>query len=128
MKRRFRILLVAPEYNLDIQAQIPAAACAIHNFIRHHDPDDSDISFEMDDNADGDGDGDRDEHPGPTAVQATAAAELREATANRDRIAEAMWRDYQRILRERGSSRGLSTDNDDDDDSDGDALEDEDLL
>jgi len=38
MKHRFRILLLAPEYSLEIQARIPAALAAIHNFIRSHDP------------------------------------------------------------------------------------------
>jgi len=33
LKWRFRILLLAPEYGLDVQAQIPTALCAIHNFI-----------------------------------------------------------------------------------------------
>jgi len=32
IKWHFRILLVAPEYGLGIQAQIPTALCAIHNF------------------------------------------------------------------------------------------------
>jgi hypothetical protein len=40
LKRHFRILLLAPEYNVDIQSRIPAALCALHNFIRTHDPDD----------------------------------------------------------------------------------------
>src|ERR1700736_3612115 len=41
LKCRFRILLLAPEYSLEIQAQIPAALAAIHNFIQSHDPDDN---------------------------------------------------------------------------------------
>ena len=40
LKRCFRILLLAPEYNLEIQARIPAALCSIHNFIRTHDASD----------------------------------------------------------------------------------------
>ncbi|KAF8834555.1 hypothetical protein BDN67DRAFT_871777, partial [Paxillus ammoniavirescens] len=38
LKRRFRLLLLAPEYSLDIQARIPAALCTVHNFILVHDP------------------------------------------------------------------------------------------
>ncbi|KIJ57598.1 hypothetical protein HYDPIDRAFT_104069, partial [Hydnomerulius pinastri MD-312] len=36
-KCHFYILLLAPEYNIDIQAHIPAALCTIHNFIHTHD-------------------------------------------------------------------------------------------
>ena len=36
LKQHFRILLLAPEYSLEIQAWIPAALCAIHNFICTH--------------------------------------------------------------------------------------------
>ncbi|KIM59451.1 hypothetical protein SCLCIDRAFT_38540, partial [Scleroderma citrinum Foug A] len=39
LKCCFRILLLAPEYNIEIQAHIPAALCTIHNFIRIHDGD-----------------------------------------------------------------------------------------
>ena len=38
LKRRFRILLLSPEYDMGIQAQVPPALCALHNFIRYHDP------------------------------------------------------------------------------------------
>jgi hypothetical protein len=37
LKWRFQILLIAPEYNLEVQAQIPIALSAIHNFICIHD-------------------------------------------------------------------------------------------
>jgi hypothetical protein len=39
LKKCFRILRIGPECNLEIQAQIPAALCAIHNFIQEHNPD-----------------------------------------------------------------------------------------
>ena len=35
-----RILLLAPEYCMEVQAHIPPALCAIHNFIHIHDPHD----------------------------------------------------------------------------------------
>ena len=38
LKRRFRILVIPPEYDMDIQAKIPSALCCIHNIIRQHDP------------------------------------------------------------------------------------------
>ena len=42
LKHRFCILLLAPEYNMNIQAQIPTALCAIRNFIHMHDPKETD--------------------------------------------------------------------------------------
>jgi hypothetical protein len=39
LKQCFHILLIAPEYNLDIQAQISVALCILHNFIHTHDSD-----------------------------------------------------------------------------------------
>lgn len=38
LKHCFRILLLAPEYSLEIQAQIPVALAAMHNFIHSHNP------------------------------------------------------------------------------------------
>jgi DDE superfamily endonuclease len=38
LKCRFRILLLAPEYSLEVQARIPAALSVIHNFISIHNP------------------------------------------------------------------------------------------
>jgi hypothetical protein len=43
LKQRFRILLIAPEYDLEVQAQISVALCAIHNFIQEHDLDEGEI-------------------------------------------------------------------------------------
>jgi hypothetical protein len=40
LKRRFHFLLLAPEYDMDIQSKVPPALCALHNFIRHNDPSD----------------------------------------------------------------------------------------
>jgi hypothetical protein len=71
LKQCFQILLLAPEYSLDIQAQIPAALSAIHDFIYAHDPmpdhlpqgdsniqthdntDDNTLNFPMTEEADG---------------------------------------------------------------------------
>ena len=33
VKRRFRILLLPPEYSMEIQARIPPALCLVHNVI-----------------------------------------------------------------------------------------------
>ena len=37
LKRRFRILQLPTEYSLEVQAHIPAALAALHNFIKRHD-------------------------------------------------------------------------------------------
>ncbi|KAG2071146.1 hypothetical protein BDR04DRAFT_1016785, partial [Suillus decipiens] len=37
LKQCFHILLLSPEYKMDIQAHIPVALCPIHNFIWIHD-------------------------------------------------------------------------------------------
>ena len=37
LKRQWCILDSPPEYDMHIQARIPAALCAVHNFIRHFD-------------------------------------------------------------------------------------------
>src|ERR1700734_2352747 len=43
LKRRFRILVIPPEYSVKVQAQIPSALCAIHNFIRIHDHEEDEL-------------------------------------------------------------------------------------
>jgi DDE superfamily endonuclease len=101
LKRRFRILLLAPEYDMDIQARIPPALCALHNFIRQYDPSDIEDYVDMteflhireDDPGLGVGD---------LATHALTAAERNRADAKRDQIAQAMWDSYQDIVRNRG--------------------------
>lgn len=97
LKRRFRILLLAPEYNLDIQAQIPAALCAVHNFIRAHDFNEGPLTG-----------GDEqhrqfDDYPEAAADQPGLGEESgSDGLGRRDEIAQEMWKDYQRVCRERG--------------------------
>jgi len=38
LKRRFRVLIVPPEYSMDIQARIPPALACMHNIICTWDP------------------------------------------------------------------------------------------
>jgi hypothetical protein len=91
MKRQWRVLQLPPEYSMFVQARIPAALCALHNFIHRHDPDMFDALYDgqllehdgIDDVALGElGDGPAD------------AAERDRANARRDAIASAMWQDY----------------------------------
>jgi hypothetical protein len=107
LKRRFRILLLAPEYSLDIQARIPTALCTIHNFIRMHDGDEGPLlgqnNTHLYDNSDGN------THPAAAGI-----VEQEEADLRRDQIAEAMWADYQRVCQERGIGEDDSEPEDDD--------------
>ena len=106
LKRRFRILHLAPEYDLQVQAQIPAALCAVHNFIQthshgHHDSDDSD-------NDSGDDDEDRMASAANNApAVASDVPDDDDAKLWRDEIAEAMWTAYQQVLERRGDRMEL---------------------
>ena len=96
MKNWFQILRLAPEYNLEVQAWLPAGLAAIHNFISIHNPHDQPIA-----NATGDGTGntyiDNDDNdtlleaPGPN----DPVHDLRQYT-----IAQQMWDDNVVILAE----------------------------
>lgn len=89
---------------MSIQAQVPPGLAAIHNFIMDVDP--NDINNYLNGDAD-----DLDPNPGqPQANEfgtlasgAVTQTEKNQATRKRDDIAQAMWEDYQRVLRERGS-------------------------
>jgi hypothetical protein len=102
LKKRFRILLLAPEYkkDKDLQNRIPTALVAIHNFIRHHDPNEerlpgSDVEYILPHAGDT-----STPLPAPPATQSAAAAR-RDVNNRRDAIAQAMWDDYQALLRAR---------------------------
>jgi hypothetical protein len=109
LKRRFRILLIAPEYSLHIQARIPAALCAMHNFITIHDPGEDNILTD---------DNDLDDTPPALdhdhEASAAAAAEIDTPSTKRDFIAQAMWDDYLEIRRLR-RIRNEDSDSDSDD-------------
>ena len=112
LKRCFRILLLAPEYNLDIQARIPAALCAIHNFIGIHNPDEELIHAGDDNDENSDDNAPFDNH----GAQA-AGAGFDRPSVRRDSIAQAMWDDYLTVRLERGidSDDESETESDDDD-------------
>ena len=111
LKRRFRILLIAPEYNLKIQAWIPAALCTIHNFIHTHEADNPVTEpNRLDDNVPDDHDHN---------ASAVAAVELDRPLPKRDEIAQQMWDDYMRIRNERSLGREDESGDDDDDEFEG---------
>lgn len=76
---------------MTIQAYIPPALSAVHNFIRVHDADEI-LDF---------GDDVQDLNPGDygdLAQGPTGVAEKTRATLRRDQIAQAMWESYQAVL------------------------------
>ena len=87
-KRRFKVLLVAQEYNLKTQARLIPALAVIHNFIRIHDPGDLPKSEDNYEGGNGDGDGDNDGDDDDDDVP-----EVRGAC--REKIAQDMWDEYQ---------------------------------
>ncbi|KAJ8586024.1 hypothetical protein M405DRAFT_744277, partial [Rhizopogon salebrosus TDB-379] len=98
VKHHFHILLLPPEYSMEIQACIPPAFCLVHNVIQVHDPNDmmeyrnlnvSDERFTTDT-------GNLANGP-PSTEQACTHASLR-----RDQIASEMWEDYNRERVRRG--------------------------
>lgn len=114
LKRRFHILHIAPEYNMNIQAKIPTALCAIHNFICEHDPQEG-VLPETRSVFDGD-----DSDSGPQAPMAAMTEDANtEAGIGRDRIAQEMWEDYLDVLHDRGIDIMDPLDDDDFDDDNG---------
>jgi hypothetical protein len=93
VKRRFKVLVVAQEYSLDIQSQLISALSVLHNFILINDPDDipEDIKITRDDC---DNQHSRD--------QGTVSnAEQNRAAQCRDKIAHNMWCDFEHGVRQR---------------------------
>ena len=108
LKRRFHILLLAPEYNMNIQAQIPTALCAIHNFICENDPQEGELPETRSIFDRGDFDSE------PSAADSGATRANTGAGIRRDRIAQEMWENYLHVLRDRGiGSIGDPLDDDD---------------
>lgn len=103
VKNRWKILTIAPQFPMNIQVQIPPALAALHNFIMKYDP--QDVQEYL-----GDSDSDSNLNPNPgqphesefgdLADGAVTQAEKNHATAARDALAKAMWRQYQSTLLE----------------------------
>jgi len=91
VKRRFRLMVAAPEYSLETQTKIIPALCALHNFIRVYNPDE-DMGVE--------------EHSARAprrsqedfSHQGVSAQEKARANTKRDVIAKEMWAQYQEHL------------------------------
>lgn len=88
LKACFTILTSCPRYNLDIVAQLPPALTALHNFIHIHDP--NEINDFLQDDPDLEP-----RYVGELADGYPSAAEKQAANAWWDKIAQAMWMQYQ---------------------------------
>lgn len=98
---------------MQIQARIPPALAAMHNFILDNDPTDIDYYLR------GNSDDNRDENPGvmgnndfgTLSHHAVTAAEKEVAGETRNRIAQAMYNDYLRVCAERAAQIGQANNN-----------------
>ena len=91
LKCHFRILAYLPKINMDLQACLPAALAAIHNFICDLDPIDLNDFQEVEDAQLGWKSGD-------LAEGLTQNAERQRVNSRHNHIAEEMWQQYQRHL------------------------------
>ena len=107
INHRWTILTRAPHYDMQVQAKIPSALVALHNFILAHDDTDLDRWLEPDM---------RDDLPGRYRDQeidfgrlatsnVVSSVEKRRAENARDQLAQEMWRDYQDYLAAREAER-----------------------
>jgi hypothetical protein len=92
VKRRFCLMVAAPEYSLETQSKIIRAICVLHNFIHVHNPDE-DLGV-------------LDAEPLQWIPRRSAMdfggsvspAERNRANTRRDDIAERMWTQYQEYI------------------------------
>lgn len=93
VKRQWRVLQQPVEYSMDVQARVPAALCALHNFIHRRNPGIYDEELQ-DQQWARRVEGEEDVAYGELADGPADAAERQRADARRDAIAHAMWEDY----------------------------------
>jgi hypothetical protein len=103
LKAKWAVLTRPPEYAMDIQARVPPAMAALHNFILKHDSMEWEdiLDMEMADPNPGVREG-ADFDFGDVAEGPADDVEKERSEARRDEIAAAMWESYQAVLRERG--------------------------
>jgi hypothetical protein len=94
LKKRWDILNRPSQYNISVQARIPAGLAAIHNFIMDHDDTDIEHYLQLEDI-------DMHEHAKPLGDLGHGAiprAESERASVLRDHISTEMWESYQQFL------------------------------
>jgi len=91
VKRRFRLMVAAPEYSLETQTKIVPALCALHNFICVYNPEENMGLEELSAWA-------LRRSPEDYSHQGVSAQEKARANTKRDVIAKEMWRQYQEYL------------------------------
>ena len=91
VKRRFRLMVAAPEYSLETQTKIVPALCALHNFICVYNPEEKMGLEELSARAPRRGQEDY-------SHQGVSAQEKARVNTKRDVIAKEMWRQYQEHL------------------------------
>ena len=94
--------MISSEYKIEIQARIPTALPALHNYIRAHVPHEGPLPHTAAVNDSpvhqlGHAGGDR---PGASDSDIAGPSDAVEGSACRDRIATQMWDDYQNFLHE----------------------------
>lgn len=104
IKARWSILTHPPHYNMHVQAKIPAALVALHNFILDHDTTDLD-RWIVDEQAEDLLPGNRRAAPVDfgqlSTAQTISNTEKRRAGIKRDELAQTMWDDYEQYLADR---------------------------
>jgi DDE superfamily endonuclease len=100
LKQHFRILQLPVEYDMTIQALIPPALAALHNFIWQYDPEEI-HTYDNDKLVDPQMDVHDQEFAGELGTGLVLLAEMLQANERWDRIADEMWEQYQHYLRHR---------------------------
>jgi hypothetical protein len=106
LKRQFQILWLPPEYNMSIQARIPPALAALHNFIQLYDPEEIQMYDDNDDDNHNDADellGFRPDFVGELELGLVTPHEVAQANKRRDKIVDEMWEQYQCYLTDRAA-------------------------
>ncbi|KAF7377355.1 putative transposase [Mycena sanguinolenta] len=101
IKHRWTILTRPPHYDMKVQAKIPSALVALHNFILEHDEEDIDrwiLDEGAEDNLRGARRAQEIDFGRLSTTGRVSAAEKERAEKTRDEIAKAMWEDYQEYL------------------------------
>ena len=99
IKQCFKILVIPPEYTLDVQARVFPACAALHNVILKYDPAELADMLPSDDNEDTIETG---HSTGQLATEFPQRAEKEHANRRCDVITQDMWDGYLNVLRAQG--------------------------